>query len=72
MDKVYKKGNSGTFEMYQQLQIGKYEHKKICFLKNKILNGELELSDHPAQFDRNPIMEDVLQRHHKIREVSIG
>ena len=69
---VFKKDNSGTFEKYQQLRIGDYEFKKFCFLKNNILDGELELSEHPTQFDKNPCMEDVLQRCHKVREVSIG
>ena len=69
---VFKKDNSGTFEKYQQLRIGDYEFKKFCFLKNNILDGELELSQHPTQFDKNPCVEDVLQRCHKFREVSIG
>ena len=69
---VFKKDNSGTFEKYQQLRIGDYEFKKLCFFKNNILNGELELSEHPTQFDKNSCMEDVLQRCHKVREVSIG
>ena len=51
---VFKKDNSGTFEKYQQLRIGDYEFKKFCFLKNSILDGELELSEHPTQFDKNP------------------
>ena len=51
---VFKKGNSGTFEKYQQHRNGDYEIKKFCFLKNNILNGELELSEHPTQFDKNP------------------
>ena len=46
---VFKKDNSGTFEKYQQLRIGDYEFKKFCFLKNNILDGELELSEHPTQ-----------------------
>ena len=46
---VFKKDNSGTFEKYQQLRIGDYEFTKICFLKNNILNGEFELSEHPTQ-----------------------
>ena len=69
---VFTKDNSGTFEKYQQLRIGDYEFKKFCFLKNNILNGELEVSEQPTQFDKNPCMEDVLQRCHKVREVSIG
>ena len=80
MDKIFlnqlsmssKKDNSGTYEKYQQLRIGDYKCKNLCFLKNKILNGELELSDHPTQFDKNPCMEDVLQRCHNVRQVSIG
>ena len=64
---VFKKDNSGTFEKYQQLRIGDYEFKKFCFLKSNILNGELELSEHPTQFDKNPCREDVLQRCHKVR-----
>ena len=66
---VFKKDISGTFEKYQQLRIGDYELKKFCFLKSNILNGELELSEDPTQFDKNPCME---QRCHKVREVSIG
>ena len=69
---VFKKDNSGTFKKYQQLRIGDYEFKKFCFLKNNILNGELELSELPAQFDNNPYMEDVLQQCHKVKEVSLG
>ena len=34
--------------------------------------ADLELSEHPTQIDKNPCMEDVLQRCHKVREVSIG
>ena len=69
---VFKKDNSGTFEKYQHLRIGDYEFKKFCFIKNNILNGELELSQHATQFDKNPCMENVLQRCHKVRKVSIG
>ena len=69
---VFKKDNSGTFEKYQQLQIGDYYFEKLYFLKNNILNGELELCEHSTQFDKNRCMEDVLQRCHKFREVSIG
>ena len=69
---VFKKDNSGTFEKYQLLRIGDYELKKFCFSKNNILNGELELSEYPTQFDKNPCMEDVLQRCLKVREVSRG
>ena len=68
----FKKDNSGTFENYQQFRIGDCEFKKLCFLKNNILNRELKLSEHPAQFDKNTCLEDVLQRGHKVREVSIG
>ena len=69
---VFKKDNSRTFEKYQQLRIGDYELKKFCFSKNNILNGELELTEYPTQFDKNPCMEDVLQRCLKVREVSRG
>ena len=69
---VFKTDNSGTFEKYQQLRIGDYEFKKFCFLKISILDGELKLSEHPTQIDKNPCMEDVLQRCHKVREVSRG
>ena len=69
---VFKKENSGTYEKYKELRIGDYKFKKFCALKNNILNGELELSEHLAQFDENPCMEDVLQLCHKVREVSIG
>ena len=68
----FKKDNCGTFEKYQQLRIGEYEFKKYCFLKNSIMDGELKLSEHPTQFDKNPCVEEVLQRCHKVREVSIG
>ena len=69
---VFKKDNSGTFEQYQQLRIGDYEFKKFRFLKNNILNGELELSEHPTHFDKNPCREYVLQRCHKVRKFSLG
>ena len=69
---VFIKDNSGSFEQYQQIRIGDYEFKKFRFLKNNILNGELELSEHPTQFDKNPCMEYVLQRCHKVRKFSIG
>ena len=32
----------------------------------------MELSERPAQFDKNLCMEEVLQRFQKVREVSIG
>ena len=69
---VFKKDNSVTFEKNQQLGIGDSEFKKFCFLKNNILNGELELCEHLTQPDKNPCMEDVLKRCHKVIEVSIG
>ena len=56
---VFKRDDSGKFEKYRQLRIGDYEFKKFCFLKNNILDGELELSEHPTQFDKNPCMDDV-------------
>ena len=55
-----------------RLRNGDYEFKKLCFLKNNILNGELELSEQPAQFDKNTCMGDVLQRCHNVRDAGIG
>ena len=45
---VFRKDNSGTFEKYQHLQIGDYEFQKICFLKQDLLHGELEMREKPA------------------------
>ena len=69
---VFKKDKCGTFEKYQQLRIGDYEFKKFCLLKNDLLNGDWIIRENPAQFERNPKMEDVLQQCHKAREISIG
>ena len=69
---VFKKDKCGTFEKYQQLRIGDYEFKKFCLLKNDLLNGDWEIRENPAQFEKNPRMEDVLQQCHKAREISIG
>ena len=69
---VFKKDNSGTFEKYQQLRIGDYEFKKFCFLKEDLLNGELEMRENQPQFDKNIGMEHVLEQCHKVREISIG
>ena len=57
---------------YQQLRIGDYEFKKICFLKEDLLNGELEIRENQPQFDKNIGMEHVLEQCHKVREISIG
>ena len=69
---VFRKDNSGTFEKYQQLRIGDYEFKKFCFLKEDLLNGELEMKENQPQFDKNIGMEHVLKQCHKVREISIG
>ena len=69
---VFKKDKCGTFEKYQQLRIGDYEFKKFCLLKNDMLNGDWEIQENPAQFEKNPKVEDVLQQCHKAREISIG
>ena len=69
---VFKKDKCGTFEKYQQLRIGEYEFKKFCLLKNDLLNGDWEFRETPAQFEKNPKMEDVQQQCHKAREISIG
>ena len=45
---------------------------KVSPFYSSALELELELSEHPTQFDKKPCMEDVLQRCHKFREVSIG
>ena len=37
-----------------------------------LLNGYWEMRLNPAQFEKNPKMEDVLQQCHKAREISIG
>ena len=55
---VFKKDKCGTFEKYQQLRIGDYEFKKFCLLKNDLLNGDWEIRENPAQFEKNPKMED--------------
>ena len=54
---VFKKDKCGTFEKYQQLRIGDYEFKKFCLLKNDLLNGDWEIRENPAQFEKNPKME---------------
>ena len=69
---VFKKDKCGPFEKYQQLRIGDYEFKKFCLLKNDPLNGDWEIRESPAQFEKNPKMEDVLQQCHKARDISIG
>ena len=69
---VIRKDNSGTFEKYQQLRIGDYGFKKFCFLKEDLLNGELEMRENKPQFDKNIGMEHVLEQCHKVREISIG
>ena len=69
---VFRKDNSGTFEKYQQLRIGDYEFRKFCFLKEDLLNGELEMRENQPQFDKNIGMEHVLEQCHKVREISIG
>ena len=69
---VFKKDKCGTFEKYQQLRIGDCEFKKFYLLKNDLLNGDWEIRENPAQFEKNPKMEDVLQQCHKAREISIG
>ena len=69
---VFKKDKCGTFEKYQELRIGDYEFKKFCLLKNDLLNGDWEIQENPAQFEKNPKIEDVLQQCHKAREISIG
>ena len=69
---VVKKDKAGTFEKYQQLRIGDNEFKKFCLLKNDLLNGDWEIRENPAQFEKNPKMEDVLQQCQKAREISIG
>ena len=57
---------------YQQLRIGDYESKNFCLLKNDLLNGDWEMRENSAQFEKNPQMEDVLEQYHKAREISIG
>ena len=69
---VFKKDKCRTFEKYQQLRIGDYDYKKFCLLKNDLLNGDWEIRENPAQFEKNSKMEDVLQQCHKAREISIG
>ena len=72
LNQPFSKDNSGTFEKYQQLRIGDYEFKKFCFLKEDLLNGELEMRENQPQFDKNIGMEHVLRQCHKVREISIG
>ena len=69
---IIRKDNSGTFEKYQRLRIGDYEFQKFCFLKEDLLNGELEMRENQPQFDKNIGMEHVLEQCHKVREISIG
>ena len=69
---VFRKDNSGTFEKYQQLRIGGYEFKKFCFLKEDLLNGELEMRENQTQFDKYIGIEHLLEQCHKVREISIG
>ena len=70
--KSSKKDKCGAFEKYQQLRIGDYEFKKFCLLKNDLLNGDWEIRENPAQFEKNPKIEDVLQQYNKAREISLG
>ena len=56
-----KKDKCGTIEKYQQLRIGGYEFKNVCLLKNDMLYGDWEMREIPAQFEKNPKMEDLLQ-----------
>ena len=69
---VFKKDKCGTFENYQQLRIGDFEFPKFFLLMNDLLNGDGEIRENPAQFEKNPKMEGVLQQCHKAREISIG
>ena len=41
----FRKDNSATFEMYQKLRIGDYEFQIFCFLKEDLLNEELEMAE---------------------------
>ena len=56
-----KKDKCGTFEKYQQLRIGDYEFKNFCLLKNDMLYGDWEMRENPAQFEKNPKTENLLQ-----------
>ena len=58
---VFRKENSRTFEKYQHLRIGDYEFQKFCFLKEDLLDGELEMRENQLQFDKNIGMEHVLE-----------
>ena len=49
---VFRKDSSETSEKYQQLRIGDYEFQKNCFLKEDLLNGELEMREKQPQFDK--------------------
>ena len=69
---VIKKDKCGAFEKYQQLRIGDFEFKKFCLLKNDLLNGDWEIRQNPAQLEKNPKLEYVLQQCHKAREIGIG
>ena len=69
---VFKKDKCETFEKYQQLRNGDHEFKKFCLLKTDLLNGDWEIRENPAQFEKDPRMEDVLQQCHKARGISIG
>ena len=61
---VFRKDNSGTF--------GDYEVQKFCFLKEDLLKGEVEMRKNQPQFDKDKGIEHVLEKCHKIREISIG
>ena len=54
---VFKKDKCGVFEKYQQLRVGDYESKKFCLLKNYLLNGDWEVRENSAQFEKNSKME---------------
>ena len=65
---VFRKDTSGNFEKYQQLQIGDYEFQKFCFLKEDLLNGEIEMRENQPQLGKNTGMEQELEQCHKVRE----
>ena len=45
--------------------------EKFCFLKEDLLNGELEMGENQPQFEKNIGMEHILEQCHKVREISI-
>ena len=69
---VVRKYDSRTIEKIQQLRFGDYELRILCFLKEDLLKGELEMITNEPQFVKDTSTEHKLEQSHKVREISIG